>query len=111
MDVSTKGGGWRTWSGRPDLNRGPLAPKASALPGCATPRLERHVYSAKVGQICPVRLHVNDAMARSCKIRPFPEVAGEHALHVAMDLAWREGITIGKQTGIGFHEGAGNRAA
>src|SRR5947208_16088609 len=25
-------------SGRPDSNRGPLAPKASALPGCATPR-------------------------------------------------------------------------
>ena len=26
------------WSGRPDLNRRPLAPQASALPGCATPR-------------------------------------------------------------------------
>ncbi len=25
-------------SGRPDLNRGPPAPKAGALPGCATPR-------------------------------------------------------------------------
>jgi site-specific DNA recombinase len=28
------------WSGRPDLNRGPPAPKAGALPGCATPRRE-----------------------------------------------------------------------
>src|SRR3981189_2886373 len=27
------------WSGRPDLNRGPHAPQACALPGCATPRL------------------------------------------------------------------------
>ena len=27
------------WSGRPDLNRRPPAPKAGALPGCATPRL------------------------------------------------------------------------
>ena len=27
------------WSGRRDLNSGPLAPEASALPGCATPRL------------------------------------------------------------------------
>ena len=27
------------WSGRADLNRGPPAPKAGALPGCATPRL------------------------------------------------------------------------
>ena len=26
------------WSGRPDLNRGPPAPKAGALPSCATPR-------------------------------------------------------------------------
>ena len=30
---------WREWSGRADLNRGPPAPKAGALPGCATPRL------------------------------------------------------------------------
>ena len=29
----------REWSGRADLNRGPPAPKAGALPGCATPRL------------------------------------------------------------------------
>ena len=28
----------RPKSGRPDLNRGPLPPKGSALPGCATPR-------------------------------------------------------------------------
>src|SRR5580704_5690455 len=28
------------WSGRADLNRGPPAPKAGALPGCATPRHE-----------------------------------------------------------------------
>ena len=27
------------WSGRPDLNRRPLHPQCSALPGCATPRL------------------------------------------------------------------------
>ena len=27
-----------TWSGRQDLNLRPLAPHASALPGCATPR-------------------------------------------------------------------------
>src|SRR5260370_27249062 len=27
-----------TWSGRPDLNRRPSAPKADALPDCATPR-------------------------------------------------------------------------
>jgi hypothetical protein len=35
---------WETknidWSGRRDLNSGPPAPKAGALPGCATPRHE-----------------------------------------------------------------------
>ena len=29
----------RVWSGRGDLNARPPAPKAGALPGCATPRL------------------------------------------------------------------------
>src|SRR5206468_9625181 len=29
------------WSGRADLNGRPPAPKAGALPGCATPRLSR----------------------------------------------------------------------
>ena len=29
----------RHWSGRLDLNQRPPAPKAGALPGCATPRL------------------------------------------------------------------------
>ena len=28
------------WSGRGDLNSRPPAPKAGALPGCATPRLK-----------------------------------------------------------------------
>jgi hypothetical protein len=28
----------KDWSGRPDSNRRPPAPKAGALPGCATPR-------------------------------------------------------------------------
>src|ERR1700690_3461762 len=36
MEVATC---WEVWSGRADLNRGPPAPKAGALPGCATPRL------------------------------------------------------------------------
>jgi hypothetical protein len=29
---------YKSWSGRPDLNRRPSAPKADALPSCATPR-------------------------------------------------------------------------
>jgi hypothetical protein len=34
------GSGGNSWSGRRDLNSGPPAPKAGALPGCATPRHE-----------------------------------------------------------------------
>ena len=34
------------WSGRLDSNQRPLDPQSSALPGCATPRLERPVYQA-----------------------------------------------------------------
>src|SRR6187401_2087357 len=30
---------WKKWSGRLDSNQRPPAPKAGALPGCATPRL------------------------------------------------------------------------
>src|SRR5689334_16713237 len=32
----------KRWSGRPDSNRRPPAPKAGALPGCATPRLVKN---------------------------------------------------------------------
>ena len=41
---------WVVWSGRPDLNRRPPAPKAGALPGCATPRLgyEEHIVAAPI---------------------------------------------------------------
>ena len=33
----------RIWSGRGDLNARPPAPKAGALPGCATPRLSTYL--------------------------------------------------------------------
>ena len=35
------------WSGREDLNLRPPAPKAGALPGCATPRLGVHSLMPK----------------------------------------------------------------
>jgi hypothetical protein len=37
-DTPVAGTAWNHWSGRPDLNWRPPAPKAGALPGCATPR-------------------------------------------------------------------------
>ena len=52
-----------SWSGRPDLNRGPLAPKASALPGCATPRNGRQFHFAKLLSGCPVRITTAEAAA------------------------------------------------
>jgi len=39
------------WSGRPDLNRRPPAPKAGALPGCATPRHVRHPILAQLARL------------------------------------------------------------
>ena len=35
------------WSGRPELNRRPLGPEPSALPGCATPRLPSNLSYTK----------------------------------------------------------------
>ena len=34
----------KRWSGRPDSNRRPPAPKAGALPGCATPRQTKSLF-------------------------------------------------------------------
>jgi CheY-like chemotaxis protein len=54
------------WSGRPDLNRGPLAPKASALPGCATPRRHDGPPSGS-SPACPVAwpTHAADGLSKS----------------------------------------------
>ena len=38
LDLESAGKSLFSWSGRQDLNLRPLAPHASALPGCATPR-------------------------------------------------------------------------
>src|SRR6202000_1181101 len=55
-------------SGRPDLNRGPPAPKAGALPGCATPRGRRSVINGRIG---PGDLPVSLG-ARMAEIQPIP---------------------------------------
>jgi hypothetical protein len=53
------------WSGHPDLNWRPPAPKAGALPGCAMPRLneDRHFSSIHSGlpvTIDDLRLTIED---------------------------------------------------
>ena len=51
------------WSGRPDSNWRPPAPKAGALPGCATPR--RQALSHVLRAMCYVRrAHVRRAHVR-----------------------------------------------
>ncbi len=45
------------WSGRLDSNQRPPAPKAGALPGCATPRLRRSYAKRSPhsrSDVCPV---------------------------------------------------------
>ena len=39
------------WSGRQDLNLRPSAPKADALPGCATPRFKMSYFGEKLDLI------------------------------------------------------------
>ncbi len=50
---------WRIWSGRSDSNTRPLAPHASALPDCATPRLGVKLFrvSRKLRGIYPKLLN------------------------------------------------------
>jgi uncharacterized protein len=52
------------WSGRPDLNRRPSAPKADALPDCATPRaapqtFEDAAFSSSGGGLSEGQIHSN----------------------------------------------------
>ncbi len=43
------------WSGRPDLNRGPHAPQACALPDCATPRRTLQGYHRRSRRVKKAR--------------------------------------------------------
>ena len=56
-------------SGRPDLNRGPPAPKAGAIPGYATPRSEgKLLYPAFGAQRAQQRAECTAAMTFGCRI-------------------------------------------
>jgi hypothetical protein len=54
----------KDWSGRRDLNSGPPAPKAGALPGCATPRQTNPPILLYYLGLVPVR-----AIANLCLVR------------------------------------------
>lgn len=52
------------WSGRQDLNLRPLAPHASALPGCATPRERQSIQrlsQTATGELVPARGSLHEA--------------------------------------------------
>src|SRR5712691_6503201 len=56
-------------SGRPDLNRGPPAPKAGAIPGYATPRSEgKLLYPALGAQRAQQGAECTAAMTAGCRI-------------------------------------------
>ena len=59
-----------------------LAPEASALPGCATPRKDSRNHSAKLHELCPAEVEFHFAQHRG------PRVVGVLALMLG-DLAFR----------------------
>ena len=59
----------RVWSGRGDLNSRPPAPKAGALPGCATPRHRCGTHSKGLSNFLPVSIH--RFWPRPCTYRAF----------------------------------------
>src|SRR3954466_5802861 len=64
-EACRKLGSQAIWSGRADLNRGPPAPKAGALPGCATPRSKWIL-----AQICPKSAWSHRQIPSSLKVNP-----------------------------------------
>src|SRR5688572_19427538 len=64
MACHLKPRGGERWSGRQDLNLRPSAPKADALPGCATPRLRRKLRRAN-----PPRLLLSETTS-ACQPKP-----------------------------------------
>src|SRR5271154_3416083 len=79
------------WSGRPDSNRGPPAPKAGALPGCATPRqkLPKDYKGLPNGT---VRLE-NAEQISSARVylHAFPRSKGSHCYESSMACARSRG--------------------
>ena len=88
-------------SGRPDLNRRPPAPKAGALPGCATPRGSGYGRVARPGRT---------RRPAPASPPPWPTSSPLRALHY--DLAARGGARSRRRPALRRHRrGAARRAA
>ena len=89
------------WSGRRDSNSRPLAPHASALPGCATPRKKKSIADLKI--VCThwckksAEYWKNSACRTRCPRHPQARLAHgtrdtEVRLKQAMDCAYATGL-------------------
>ena len=82
------------WSGRPDLNWRPLAPQASALPGCATSRKQQgrgnsRQVTAGICSLASARCSLHDAITCAKALSRWTGVRGE----------WHGGVTDQEPTG------------
>ena len=85
------------WSGRPDLNRGPPAPKAGALPSCATPRRpvacrpRAATPSVGHGGRCPTTTRHADSVTPMPTVRVAVFDLGSSSFHLMVVDASRDG--------------------
>src|SRR5439155_4159519 len=87
------------WSGREDLNLRPPAPKAGALPDCATPRLCR---ADNRQQLNGVSCSPAQTLRRECRL-PLPCGAGvEHKLERMAVRAQAQRFAVDGLTGCGL---------
>src|SRR5947209_820179 len=78
----------KIWSGRGDLNARPPAPKAGALPGCATPRQKCSLDSSLLQALEPVPASRCYPRARRIKMKMRkPDIARRIARHSRVSQA------------------------
>lgn len=91
------------WSGRPDLNRRPRAPKARALPSCATPRPTAHTAQ------CPTDRYPGPARIFDCNFTvatPTSQTARPQRLDERGQLRRRQNREAVLRKRAGFRETA-----
>src|SRR5215469_14055672 len=80
---------WKVWSGRGDLNSRPPAPKAGALPGCATPRHEVRIdYTALADADAPQQSSLVWARILADSYRSFPGCASTAPARFRFAAVW-----------------------
>src|SRR5688572_13309550 len=86
------------WSGRLDSNQRPPAPKAGALPGCATPRLKWH-YPTRILAVrfrtpaVPQSERIGEIIGDARRLRVAEHEAG-HAFSPTLDSGGRLALAV-----------------